>query len=390
MSQYNLSRPKKKRSRIPFLIVLSLLALSAGAIAAYLTQNKSPIVALPSMAKIIAEPTSSLNAVRERARDCTVEARDAFVKDANRINEVFEDNFVLAGGTSRIALAPIVANMQGATRDLKALPVDVCGKIVQEKLATAYDGAVDMYLEFMKEIPSDAGVDSVNGKLQDAYRFLFVYQSDLPAPFILEDLLAWMKNEEEKLSQPPEFAYLNEITSKSYRCDDYDFLLRLTSDSYAASINHYNVSKYVSERIAVLLLTPTPALCNGATWLDTPTPTITPTPTVTQTPTPTPSPTPTAVPRTMQFRIDSKSSNDTYSVEYQIGDEKLVVADNVDLTWEHTFTSTRGIQLLFRIIDRDRSDPATCVIVADGEILSQKERGEKDKSVTCTVTVPYP
>ena len=126
MSQYNLSRPKKKRSRIPFLIALSIFALSAGAIAAYLTQNKSPIVALPSIAKIIAEPTSSLNAVRERARDCTVEARDVFVKDANRINEVFEDNFVLAGGTSRIALAPIVADMQGATRDLKALPVDVC------------------------------------------------------------------------------------------------------------------------------------------------------------------------------------------------------------------------------------------------------------------------
>ena len=390
MSQYNLSRPKKKRSKIPFFIVLSFFALSAGAIAAYLTQSKSPAVTLSSVVKIIAEPTSSLNAVRERARDCTVEARDAFVKDANRINEVFEDNFVLAGGTSRIALAPIVANMQGATRDLKALPVDVCGKIVQEKLATAYDDAVDMYLEFMKEIPNDAGVDSVNGKLQDAYRFLFVYQSDLPAPFILEDLLAWMKNEEEKLSQPPEFAYLNEITSKSYRCDDYDFLLRLTSDSYAASINHYNVSKYVSERIAVLLLTPTPALCNGATWLDTPTPTITPTPTVTQTPTPTPSPTQTAVPRTMQFRIDSKNSNDTYSIEYQIGDEKLVVADNVGSTWEHTFISTRGVQLLFRVIDRERSDPASCVIVADGEILSQKEMGEKDKSVTCTATVPYP
>lgn len=264
MSQYNLSRPKKKRSRIPFLIALSIFALSAGAIAAYLTQNKSPIVALPSIAKIIAEPTSSLNAVRERARDCTVEARDVFVKDANRINEVFEDNFVLAGGTSRIALAPIVADMQGATRDLKALPVDVCGKLVQEKLVAAYDDAVDMYLEFMKELPSDAGVDSVNGELQEAYRFLFVYQSDLPAPFILEDIFTGIKNEDGKLSQPSELAYLNEITSKSSRCDDCDFLLRLTSDSYAASINHYNVSKYVSERIAVLLLTPTPALCNGA------------------------------------------------------------------------------------------------------------------------------
>jgi hypothetical protein len=96
------------------------------------------------------------------------------------------------------------------------------------------------------------------------------------------------------------------------------------------------------------------------------------------------------VPRAIQFRIDSKNSNDTYSIEYQIGDEKLVVADNVGPTWEHTFTSTRGVQLLFRIIDRERSDPASCAIAADGKILAQKERGKSDIAVTCTATVPYP
>ena len=46
MSQYNLSRPKKKRSIIPLFIVLSIFALSAGAIAAYLTQSKSPVATL--------------------------------------------------------------------------------------------------------------------------------------------------------------------------------------------------------------------------------------------------------------------------------------------------------------------------------------------------------
>jgi len=92
MSQYNLSRPKKKRSRIPFLIALSIFALSAGAIAAYLTQNKSPAVTLSSVVKIIAEPTSSLNAARARAKDCTSEARDAFVKDAKMVASFFTLN----------------------------------------------------------------------------------------------------------------------------------------------------------------------------------------------------------------------------------------------------------------------------------------------------------
>ncbi len=383
MSQYNLSRPKKKRSRIPFLIALSILALSAGAIAAYLTQSKSPVATLSSVAKIIAEPTSSLNAVRAKAKDCTVESRDAFVKDANRINEVFEDNFVLAGGTSRIALAPIVADMQGAARDLKALPVDDCGKLVRDALATAYDDAIDVFLAFMRDDSGSTGLIMIGTQLQSAYRSLLAYQADVFAPFLLEDFFAWSRNENNKLNQPPELKYITDIEDGKARCDDYE-MIEMLSFSYHQASTHYGASGVLMELAEEAMLTPTPELCNGAAWLDTPTPTVTPTPTATQTPAPT------AVPRAMQFRIDSKNSNDTYSIEYQIGDEKLVVADNVDPTWEHTFISTRGVQLLFRVIDRNRGDLASCVIVTDGEILLQKEMGEKDKSVTCTATVPYP
>ncbi len=390
MSQYRLTRPKRRKSKIPFVVTFLAVVLVFGTLGAIFARNwVPPTIPLPKIAAFVVGPTSVVNFSRQKASKCTNGARDQFVKDATRINEVFEDNFVLAGGASRIALAPIVADMQGAAREMKALPVDDCGKVVQKRMTTAYSDAIDMYLEFMKESPGIAGVDSVNGELQNAYRFLFVYQSDISAPFILDDIFAWIKNGDEKISQPPELAYLDAVVNKNSRCDDYDLLSRLTSDSYASSINRYNVSKSLSEMVAKAALTPTPVLCAGAAWLDTPTPTITPTPTVTQTPTPTPTPTPTAVPRTMQFRIDSKNSKDTYSVEYQIGNEKMVVIDNVDMTWEHTFISTRGIQLLFRIIDRDRGDSATCTILVDGKILAQKERGKGDKSVTCKATVPY-
>lgn len=383
MSQYNLSRPKKKRSRVPFLIVVSIFALSAGAIAAYLTQNKLPATVLPGIARIVAEPTSSLNAMRAKAKDCTIEARDQFVAAASRINEVFEDSFILAGGTSRIALAPVVANMQGATRELKALPVDACGKLVQENMATAYDDAVDVFLAFMRDDSGSAGLMATDIQLQSAYRSLLAYKLDVFAPFLLKDFFAWSRNENNKLPQSPDLKYISEIEDGKTRCDDYEMIERLAFSYYEAS-THYGASGILLDMAKEAMLTPTPALCSGATWLDTPTPTGTPIPTAT------PSPTPAAVPQAIQFRIEGRKGSGDYSIEYQIGNEKMVAVDSADSTWGRTFVSGRGVQLLFRIIDRGRNDPATCVIVIDGKIVAQKTRGEKDKSVTCTATVPDP
>ena len=257
---------QKNRFLFPAVIVI-LLLVAAGV---FFAQGKGNLagVALPGIA---AEPTSSLDFMRERAEGCTTAERDQFVKDASRINGVFEDNFALASGTSRIALSPIVANMQSAAREMKALTVDDCGKLVQEKLAAAYDAVVAMFLAFMKESSAGTGLIEVGTQLQAAYRFLLAYQMDVAAPFLLQDFFAWSKNENNKLPQPPELTYLSEIEGKRARCDDYEMVERLSFSYYEASI-HYGTSDVLRDMAKEAMLTPTPELCNGHIWLDTPQP----------------------------------------------------------------------------------------------------------------------
>ena len=102
---------QKNRFLFPALIVVLILIAAA----IFFTQGNGKLASIP-LPNIAAEPTSSLDFMRERAEGCTTAARDQFVKDASRINGAFEDSFALASGTSRIALSPIVANMQSAAR----------------------------------------------------------------------------------------------------------------------------------------------------------------------------------------------------------------------------------------------------------------------------------
>lgn len=257
---------QKNRFLFPALIVVLILIAAA----IFFAQNKGEFTDIP-LPGIPVEPTSSLDFMRKRTDGCTTAARDQFVKDASRINGVFEDNFALASGTSRIALSPIVANMQSAAREMKALTVDDCGKLVQEKLAAAYDEAVAMFLAFMKESSAGTGLIEVGTQLQAAYRFLLAYQMDASAPFLLQDFFAWSKNENNKLPQPPELTYLSEIEGKRARCDDYEMVERLSFSYYEASI-HYGTSDVLRDMAKETMLTPTPELCNGHIWLDTPRP----------------------------------------------------------------------------------------------------------------------
>lgn len=267
MSQYRLTKPKKSRSKFSFLLTAVLVIVVLAVVAfIFLAKNKTPLAI--SLPVVPAEPTSSLDFMRKKFGGCTTAARDRFVKDASRINGVFEDNFTLASGTSRIALSPIVANMQSAAREMKALTVDDCGKLVQEKLAAAYDEAVAMFLAFMKESSAGTGLIEVGTQLQAAYRFLLAYQIDVAAPFMLEDFFAWSKNDNNKLPQPPELQYISEIKSGKTRCDDYEVIESLAF-SYHEATAHYSESDVLRGIAKERMLTPTPKLCNGKVWLDT-------------------------------------------------------------------------------------------------------------------------
>ncbi len=257
---------QKNRFLFPAVIVILILITAV----AFFAQSNGKLASIPLL-NIAAEPTSSLDFVRKRAEGCTTVARDQFLKDASRINGIFEDSFALASGTSRIALSPIVADMQRAAREMKALTVDDCGKLVQSELATGYDEAVAMFLAFMKEDSAGTGLIEVSAQLQKAYRFLLAYKMDASAPFLLQDFFVWLKNENNKLPQPPELTYLSEIEGKRARCDDYEMVERLNFSYYEASI-HYGTSDVLRDIAKEAMLTPTPELCDGRVWLVTPQP----------------------------------------------------------------------------------------------------------------------
>lgn len=149
--------------------------------------------------------------------------------------------------------------------------MDDCGKLVQEKLAAAYDEAVAMFLAFMKESSAGTGPIEVGTQLQAAYRFLLACQMDASAPFLLQDFFAWSKNENNKLSQPSELKYLGEIEGGRSRCDDYEMVKRL-SFSYHEAATHYSEPGILLDLAREAMLTPTPELCNGHVWLETPSP----------------------------------------------------------------------------------------------------------------------
>ena len=258
---------QRNRFLFPFLIIISLLII----VAVFFAQSKGKFANIPLPGVAAAGPTSSLEFVRNKAAGCTSAARDQFAKDASRINGVFEDSFILASGTSRIALSPIVADMQRSARDLGALAVDDCGKLVQEKMATAYGEAIAMYLAFMKGDSLGTALIESSTQLQMAYRFLLAYQMDTSAPFLLQDFFAWSKNENNKLTQPSELKYLGEIEGGRARCDDYEMVKRL-SFSYHEAATHYSEAGILLDLASEAMLTPTPELCNGHVWLETPSP----------------------------------------------------------------------------------------------------------------------
>ena len=152
MGHYQLSPKKKQRNGTAILVFLIILGLLIGISTWFFTKKSTGNFEVStSLMALVAEPTSSINAVHKEASECTNESRDEFVIKATQINEIFEDNYALALATSRIALSPIVSEMQSATRELKGLSTDLCGKVVQEKLSSAYEKAIDVLLAFMRQ-----------------------------------------------------------------------------------------------------------------------------------------------------------------------------------------------------------------------------------------------
>lgn len=132
-------------------------------------------------------PTLTLQeALSERTKECSPETQAAFVEAARDINDSFEDSYYLAMSAARIALTPVVRDMQQLTRDMAALETDACAKLVQDELVDAYGNVTDEVLAFMQESESSVSTFTLEYDLRNATQHLELYA--LSPEMLLYDL----------------------------------------------------------------------------------------------------------------------------------------------------------------------------------------------------------
>lgn len=183
--------------------------------------------------------TSIEKQLQQRAEPCSQEIQHAFVDRATRANDAFEDAYFLALGTSRIALSPIVADMQEISREVAQLKNDYCSKLVQENLVIAYEDAIQMFLDFMQEREVNSQL-TVTRQLRDATQLLEAYKMSPVSAIAVHDILtageiAGTDN------WPEELEYLKPIPDLEQEviCQEYEFVIRIFQDVYAASWDRY-------------------------------------------------------------------------------------------------------------------------------------------------------
>lgn len=379
MNQYRLTSQKSGNSRRWAIVATTVVVIFILGIIAVSKSTKS--VPGSPLAILQPQPTSAMDYVRKKADKCTGDSRDSFIKQANRIHQVFEDNFVLALSTSRIALSPVVGEMQRALRDLRQLATDACGEVTRSHLADAYEEAIGVFLSFMKQERESADLFALQEQLRDAYRFLLVYKDNLFAPFLLEDLLVPYQVEE-KTPVPPELIYLSLLKPGQSRCDDAELVRKVFSSFWEAS-SHFDGSTIISN----IGLTPTPPMCDGIRWLDTPVPTNTLPPPATLAPTNTPTITPTPIARSVLFKMDADAEQ-TYKVEYAENSASKRTLEGIDNAWSHSFVANQGDTVILIIADSSGTSSPSCIVLIDGKELIRKTKGSGDKTATCKMIVP--
>jgi len=93
------------------------------------------------------------------------EAKDKGIDQLNNIEQRWIDTSTLISSTSRIALAPQVANLQEMKRDLNVIEVSECLTPAKNELNEYMEMEIDVYLKFMADELSDSYTVSQKKKM---------------------------------------------------------------------------------------------------------------------------------------------------------------------------------------------------------------------------------
>ena len=136
-------------------ILLALMVTFMGACGRATQLSATPMVTdnLNTSVVTLSTPDTFVASIDLR---CPAQEREKFIQDAIEILRKFTDTYALASSTSRIALSPIVGEMQALKREMDALEPTDCGKLTKLHLVDAMNTIIDGFLAFMQEKESNA------------------------------------------------------------------------------------------------------------------------------------------------------------------------------------------------------------------------------------------
>ena len=95
------------------------------------------------------------------------EAKNKGMEQLDSIEQRWIDMSTLISSTSRIALAPQIANLQEMKRDLNAIEVSECLTPAKIELSEYMEMEIEIYLKFMADQLSDSYALSQKQKMQE-------------------------------------------------------------------------------------------------------------------------------------------------------------------------------------------------------------------------------
>lgn len=213
------------------------------------------------IAEVVPAPTLA-DKLRQRAAGCTEGARIEFLKDATRINDVFQDNFHLAVSVPRIAMAPTISELQKGARELKQLEPDPCGKIVLSHMINAYDIGIEALLGFAGQSLDESSINTAGSLMQLQMREFGAYQVDMVGPLIAEDLARLVELTNKKVSTiPAELVYVQLYQEHKMSCKDAAFMERVLNSIVKATRDNFSDLGLAQAMKGFADRTPTPVPC---------------------------------------------------------------------------------------------------------------------------------
>jgi len=129
-------------------------APSTSAIQTAIAQTQTPAAVKP----ILTPSTSPSPAPTPKPKvSCPDSEVKTYLKELDLLLEEFDDTTKVAESTSRIGLAPVMANMQSQKRSIRRLVAPDCAKYLTDLVVVAVETHIDAFLSFMSQ-QSDTSV----------------------------------------------------------------------------------------------------------------------------------------------------------------------------------------------------------------------------------------